>query len=68
MLIAMLGLSQVAPVWAQGTPEQRQACTDDAYRFCQQDIPDVQAVEICLRKSMKLLSPACRGQFRHAAK
>ena len=24
-----------APASAQGTPEQREACNDDAFRFCQ---------------------------------
>jgi hypothetical protein len=61
---ALLGFFLAAPpAWAQGTPQQRAACTDDAYRFCDAQIPDAIAVEQCLRANVRGLSRACRAQF-----
>jgi hypothetical protein len=51
-----------------GTPEQRAACTDDAFRFCEQNIPDAAAVEACLRRNLAGLSPNCRAQFGEVKK
>lgn len=49
--------------FAQGTPEQRAACQDDAYKFCPYDVPDAEKVEACLRKYIRSISAACRAQF-----
>ena len=48
---------------AQGTAEQRAACTGDAFQFCGSEIPDATKVEVCLRKNIRQISPACRSQF-----
>ncbi|QGM99290.1 hypothetical protein [Methylocystis parvus] len=53
-----------APAHAQGTDAQRAACERDAERLCSSAIPDVIAVENCLRGNVKSLSPACRKQFK----
>jgi hypothetical protein len=53
---------------AQGTPEQREACNDDAFRFCNDDVPDAIAVEKCLRAHMRALSPKCRREFGASGK
>jgi hypothetical protein len=42
------------------TPEERQACTDDAFRVCQQAIPDRDRVFVCLVQNSTALSPLCR--------
>jgi hypothetical protein len=42
------------------TPEERQACTDDAFRVCQQAIPDRDRVFACLVQNSTALSPLCR--------
>ncbi len=65
MLILGLLLGGVAasPAWAQGTPEQRAACEADAYKWCPYDVPDVAAVEACLEKNIRWLTPACQDQF-----
>ena len=41
---------------SRGTPEQRAACTPDAFRLCSGYIPDPTGVEYCLRqnKSMRI--------------
>jgi hypothetical protein len=62
-LSALLAVFIAAPASAQGTAQQRSACTDDAYRFCEAQIPDQAAVESCLRRYVGALSPACRAQL-----
>ncbi|WP_458760429.1 hypothetical protein ACSVBT_06415 [Afipia sp. TerB] len=44
---------------SKGTPEQREACTPDAFRLCGQFIPDEDRIEACLRAAGPRLSPAC---------
>lgn len=63
-ILALSFLSLFAPsAFAQGTAEQREACQDDAYKFCPYDVPDPQKVEACLRKYIRSISAACRAQF-----
>lgn len=47
----------------RGTPEQRTACTSDAFRYCSGEIPDADKVEGCLRQRKPYLSEACRSAF-----
>ncbi|MCP3466511.1 MULTISPECIES: hypothetical protein [unclassified Bradyrhizobium] len=51
---------------AQGTPEQRRACTPDVYRLCAGEIPNVRAITACLRRNKTSLSEACRAVFEQA--
>lgn len=51
---------------AQGSPEQRRACTPDVYRLCAGEIPDVRAITACLRRNRASLSQACRSVFDQA--
>jgi hypothetical protein len=62
----LLGLAWTAPATpaaAQGTPAQRAACEQDAYRLCSQFIPDENRTANCLRRNRLRLSPACRTLF-----
>jgi hypothetical protein len=43
------------------TPEERQACTHDAFRLCNDAIPDVGKVTACLARNRGSLSPLCRS-------
>lgn len=52
------------PAAAQGTADQRAACTGDAFQFCGEFIPDVDRITACLKKNVKKISPACQAQFR----
>ena len=65
-LLLGLTLTALAPVpaAAQMTPEQ--ACTNDAFRLCNDAIPDRDKVGACLRRNARSLSPDCRG-FRFPA-
>ncbi len=62
-LSALLALFLAAPAMAQGTASQRASCEDDAKRLCQAQIPDVVAIESCLRSSAGSLSPDCRAEM-----
>lgn len=42
------------------TPEEREACTPDVFRFCGSHIPDAGAITACLRAKFTNLSDQCR--------
>ena len=42
------------------TQEEQQACTNDAFQFCQAAIPDRNAVFTCLAANRNQISPPCR--------
>ena len=62
-LIALALVFFAMPAEAQPTPAQRQACQDDAFKFCNDAIPDEQRVRQCLVRNMRRLNPVCRGAF-----
>ena len=43
---------------AEGTPEQRCACEQDAFRVCGNEIPNVARITHCMVKNVKKLSSA----------
>lgn len=45
--------------FAQGTPEQQEACKPDVFRLCGNFIPDVDRIVACLKANEPNLSPAC---------
>ena len=59
-LMAGLAPSLVA---AQGTPQQRAACEDEAKWLCSNYIPDEGAIKACMLRNLKALSPRCRAMF-----
>jgi len=46
------------------SPEAEQACTGDAFRLCNSEIPDVARVTACMARQQSQLSPECRVYFR----
>ena len=58
-------LASVAPsrVAAQGTPEQRAACEDEAKYLCANYIPDEQQITACMVRNIHSLSAQCRAMF-----
>ncbi len=44
----------------KGTANQRDACQTDAMSLCNEFIPNIPAIEACLKRKVKSLSPACR--------
>jgi hypothetical protein len=59
ILAALIASS--APGFAQGTPEQRSACTGDAFKYCSAHIPSVSAVTACMKANYSKLSDACKA-------
>jgi hypothetical protein len=56
-----LGLAIAVPAQAQqSTINPEQACRDDAFRLCNNFIPDRDKVGACLRKKARSLSRDCR--------
>jgi len=60
-IIATLFASSAA--FAEGTPEQRAACTSDAFRLCSSEIPNVSRITACMRANFSKLSPGCKAAF-----
>jgi hypothetical protein len=46
------------------TQEQQAACSNDAFRLCSAEIPDVDRVTACMVRNQTQLSPGCRVYFR----
>jgi hypothetical protein len=59
----LLGMISTASAY---TAEQQQLCTDDAFRLCGADIPDVDRVTACMVKHKSELSAGCKSVFRPA--
>jgi hypothetical protein len=53
-------LASPASVFAQGTPEERLACTPDVLRLCSAFMPDADQITACLRQKNAELSDACK--------
>ncbi len=60
--VALIASAQTSAS-AQGTEQQREACTPDAFRLCGQFMPDADRVEVCLRNAGPKLSRACYVVF-----
>jgi hypothetical protein len=65
-LIALALILFGAPADAQPTQAQRDACQQDAYRLCQDAIPDEQRTRQCLVRNMRRLNATCRSAFHRA--
>ena len=46
-----------------GTPQEQQACSRDASRFCRKQLSDDMAVQQCLQRNRARLGRACRKVF-----
>jgi hypothetical protein len=64
MLATALSVSMLPTAGRAYTPEEQAACSDDAFRLCSADIPDVDRVTVCMVRNKTQLSPRCRVYFR----
>ena len=64
MLATLLSFSMLPSAGRAYTPEQQQACTDDAMRICGAYVPDVDRITACMSQNRSQLSPQCRVYFR----
>ncbi|HEY2135410.1 MAG TPA: hypothetical protein VGH49_05950 [Xanthobacteraceae bacterium] len=58
--LAVTGMAVTPAAAQQGTINPEQACRDDAFRLCNDFIPDRDKVGACLRKKSRSLSKDCR--------
>ena len=63
LALGLLSWTVPTDALAQGTPQQRQACSGDAQRLCSHTIPDERTTGRCLAANRRNLSPACRAVF-----
>jgi hypothetical protein len=68
LLPALMSVPLISAASAQGSPEVRQACTNDAFRLCNNFIPDVGRTKACLFRYRASLSPVCRAAFTHRSR
>ena len=64
MLATAFSCSMLPTAGRAYTPEEQQACSDDAFRLCSAEIPDVDLVTVCMIRNKSQLSPGCRVFFR----
>ncbi|MCX8253503.1 exported protein of unknown function [Beijerinckiaceae bacterium RH AL1] len=67
LCVSLLILALAGPASAQGTDEQREACTPDALKLCSDTIPDVAKTTACMKAHEAALSPRCRAVFNEPA-
>ena len=65
-LLPFIALSG-APAMAQEGPgytiEDVTACSQDAMRLCKDKLPDVDAIESCMKAHYEELRPKCKSRF-----
>jgi hypothetical protein len=64
-LVVTLLVANVPLAFAQhaGTPQEQNACSRDASRFCRKDLGNDDAVQACLQQHRSRLSAPCRKVF-----
>jgi hypothetical protein len=61
--VIVASLSVPAAALGQTRAQEEQACQDDAFRLCPDEIPDETQVYNCMTRKKAKLSPACRAMF-----
>jgi hypothetical protein len=54
-------LASSSGAFAEGTAEQRAACTGDVFRLCSGEIPNVSRIVACMKVNYSRLSPGCKA-------
>jgi hypothetical protein len=63
ILVLLLGISYSLAQSHMGTPQEQQACSRDASRFCRQQLGNDSAVQQCLQQNRSRLSRSCQKVF-----
>jgi hypothetical protein len=65
VLALLLAFAPVPSAFAQhaGTPQEQQACSRDASRFCRSVLGNDMAVQQCLQQNRAKLSRSCSSVF-----
>jgi hypothetical protein len=64
LALALLCASQSSGLAQTGTPQEQQACSRDASRFCRKQLGDEGAVQQCLQQNRTKLSTSCQKVFQ----
>ena len=64
MLATLISVSALPTAGQAYPPEQQAACSDDAFRLCSADIPDVDRITACMARNRDQLTPGCRAYFK----
>jgi hypothetical protein len=59
----LLGPTSAALAQHSGTPQEQQACSRDASRFCRKELGNDWAVQQCLQQHRATLSRSCSKVF-----
>jgi hypothetical protein len=69
---AAFALTVATPLWSMTpstgfayTLEAQQMCTNDAFRLCAAEIPNIPKITACMVKHRADLSPGCRAVMDH---
>ena len=60
------GLVQAATDASNYTIEDVTACSPDAMRLCKDKLPDLEAIQTCMKDNYEKLRPACKARFTKA--
>ena len=63
-LLLIGGSASFAQGGNKGTPQEQQACSRDASRFCRKQLGDDTAVQQCLQQNRTKLSSICQKVFQ----
>jgi hypothetical protein len=63
VLMLLFGISSSLAQSHMGTPQEQQACSRDASRFCRQLLGNDSAVQQCLQQNRSRLSRGCQKVF-----
>jgi hypothetical protein len=63
VFIFVLSASPLAFAQHAGSPQEQQACSRDASRFCRKFLGDDGAVQACLQQNRTRLSASCQRVF-----
>ncbi len=64
LMAALLCPGQALAQDRPGTPQEQQACSRDASRFCRKHLGNDDAVQKCLQQNRTKLSAACKKVFQ----
>jgi hypothetical protein len=64
VIALLIGASSLLAQGHMGTPQEQQACTRDAQRFCRKQLGDDSAVQQCLQQNRTKLSKSCQKVFQ----
>jgi hypothetical protein len=64
LALALFCASQSSGLAQTGTPQEQQACSRDASRFCRKQLGNDGAVQQCLQQNRSKLSAPCQKVFQ----